>query len=276
MALKRALGERAGELPVSSTKSAIGHLLGAAGAVEAVATLLALRERVAPPTLSYEEPDPELDLDYVPDGPRTAADGERRPAGDLELVRVRRPQRGRRARGRRGRMSGSALAERGARARPAAAGDLPLPADRVALRPRHFRPIRSRVSSSRSRRASPATACSPAAPRSTAGRSSSTPRTRPSSAARSAPSTRATIVRVQESARKSGVPVIGLIHSGGARMDEGLAALDGYGRIFTEHVPQLAAGSRRSPSSTGLRQEAAATRRRSPTSSSCAARRACS
>ncbi len=70
MALKRALGERAGELPVSSTKSAIGHLLGAAGAVEAVATLLALRARVAPPTLSYEEPDPELDLDYVADGPR--------------------------------------------------------------------------------------------------------------------------------------------------------------------------------------------------------------
>src|SRR3712207_8820586 len=49
----------------SSTKSAIGHLLGAAGAVEAIATLLALRDRIAPPTLNYEEPDEGLDLDYV-------------------------------------------------------------------------------------------------------------------------------------------------------------------------------------------------------------------
>jgi 3-oxoacyl-[acyl-carrier-protein] synthase II len=65
-ALKLALGERAGAIPVSSTKSAIGHLLGAAGAVEAVATLQALNERVIPPTLGYEVPDPELDLDYVP------------------------------------------------------------------------------------------------------------------------------------------------------------------------------------------------------------------
>ncbi len=70
LALKRTLGARAGEIPVSSTKSAIGHLLGAAGAVEAVATVLALERRVAPPTLSYSEPDPELDLDYVADGPR--------------------------------------------------------------------------------------------------------------------------------------------------------------------------------------------------------------
>jgi 3-oxoacyl-[acyl-carrier-protein] synthase II len=66
-ALKRALGERrAKEIPVSSTKSTIGHLLGAAGAVEAVATAQALAERVIPPTLGYEVPDPELDLDYVP------------------------------------------------------------------------------------------------------------------------------------------------------------------------------------------------------------------
>ena len=70
-ALKAALGEEtAKSLPVSSTKSAVGHLLGAAGAVEAVATLLALRERIAPPTLGYEVPDEGLDLDYVPDGPR--------------------------------------------------------------------------------------------------------------------------------------------------------------------------------------------------------------
>jgi 3-oxoacyl-[acyl-carrier-protein] synthase II len=64
---KRALGEdRAKQIPVSSTKSSIGHLLGAAGAVEAVATIEALDTRVIPPTLGYEVPDPELDLDYVP------------------------------------------------------------------------------------------------------------------------------------------------------------------------------------------------------------------
>jgi 3-oxoacyl-[acyl-carrier-protein] synthase II len=66
-ALKRALGEeRAKQIPVSSTKSSIGHLLGAAGAVEAVATFEALETRVIPPTLGYEVPDPDLDLDYVP------------------------------------------------------------------------------------------------------------------------------------------------------------------------------------------------------------------
>ena len=66
-ALKRALGEvRAKQIPISSTKSAIGHLLGAAGAVEAVETLQVLETRVIPPTLGYEVPDPELDLDYVP------------------------------------------------------------------------------------------------------------------------------------------------------------------------------------------------------------------
>jgi 3-oxoacyl-[acyl-carrier-protein] synthase II len=69
-ALKAALGERALQIPVSSTKSAIGHLLGAAGAVEATATVLALRDRIAPPTLGYGEPDEGLDLDYVPDGAR--------------------------------------------------------------------------------------------------------------------------------------------------------------------------------------------------------------
>jgi 3-oxoacyl-[acyl-carrier-protein] synthase II len=66
-ALKRALGEKlAKQIPVSSTKSSIGHLLGAAGAVETVATIEALETRVIPPTLGYEVPDPELDLDYVP------------------------------------------------------------------------------------------------------------------------------------------------------------------------------------------------------------------
>jgi 3-oxoacyl-[acyl-carrier-protein] synthase II len=70
-AIKTALGEeRASKVPVSSTKSTIGHLLGAAGAVEAIATLLALRDRIAPPTLNYEEPDEGLDLDYVPNEAR--------------------------------------------------------------------------------------------------------------------------------------------------------------------------------------------------------------
>ena len=66
-ALKAALGnEDAHRIPISSTKSAIGHLLGAAGAVEAIATVEALRRRLAPPTVGWEERDPELDLDYVP------------------------------------------------------------------------------------------------------------------------------------------------------------------------------------------------------------------
>jgi 3-oxoacyl-[acyl-carrier-protein] synthase II len=65
-ALKIALGERASQIPISSLKSSIGHLLGAAGAVEAVATILALRDRIAPPTLGLEHPDEGLDLDYVP------------------------------------------------------------------------------------------------------------------------------------------------------------------------------------------------------------------
>jgi len=65
-ALKLALGEHAYKIPVSSTKSATGHLLGAAGAIEAVATVQALNDRVVPPSLNYEVPDEGLDLDYVP------------------------------------------------------------------------------------------------------------------------------------------------------------------------------------------------------------------
>lgn len=80
-AIKGALGTRAHQIPVSSTKSAIGHLLGAAGAVEAVAALLALRRGIAPPTIGYEEQEEGLDLDYVGDGPRElAGDGEHRTA----------------------------------------------------------------------------------------------------------------------------------------------------------------------------------------------------
>jgi 3-oxoacyl-[acyl-carrier-protein] synthase II len=81
-AIKVAFGEeRAKQLPVSSTKSTIGHLLGAAGAVEAIATLLALRDRIAPPTLNYEEPDEGLDLDYVPREARPLQNGDARAIG---------------------------------------------------------------------------------------------------------------------------------------------------------------------------------------------------
>jgi 3-oxoacyl-[acyl-carrier-protein] synthase II len=80
LALKRALGgERAKKIPISSTKSAIGHLLGAAGAVEAVATVQALAARLIPPTLGYEVADPELDLDYVPGRAREMAMSNGRP-----------------------------------------------------------------------------------------------------------------------------------------------------------------------------------------------------
>jgi 3-oxoacyl-[acyl-carrier-protein] synthase II len=75
-AIKLALGEHAASVPVSSTKSAIGHLLGAAGAVEAVATLLALRDRVAPPTLGLEVVEDGLDLDYVTGATRPLRDAE--------------------------------------------------------------------------------------------------------------------------------------------------------------------------------------------------------
>ena len=70
-ALKKALGQRAYEIPISSTKSAVGHSIGAAGGVEAVATLLSLRNRTAGPTLGLEQPDEGLDLDYVPNEART-------------------------------------------------------------------------------------------------------------------------------------------------------------------------------------------------------------
>jgi len=70
LAIKAALGGHAARVPISSTKSAIGHLLGAAGAVEAIATIQTLRERVVAPTLGLEEPDEDLDLDYVPGAAR--------------------------------------------------------------------------------------------------------------------------------------------------------------------------------------------------------------
>ncbi|MBI1895817.1 MAG: beta-ketoacyl-ACP synthase II [Acidobacteria bacterium] len=70
VAIKRCFGEHARRLAVSSTKSMTGHLLGGAGGLEAGITVLAIRDQVAPPTINYETPDPECDLDYVPNTER--------------------------------------------------------------------------------------------------------------------------------------------------------------------------------------------------------------
>jgi 3-oxoacyl-[acyl-carrier-protein] synthase II len=69
-AMKGAFGEHAKQLAVSSTKSMTGHLLGAAGVVEAIFSLLAIRDNVAPPTINLDNPDPECDLDFVPNEAR--------------------------------------------------------------------------------------------------------------------------------------------------------------------------------------------------------------
>jgi 3-oxoacyl-[acyl-carrier-protein] synthase II len=71
-AAKRVFGERAYQVPVSSTKSMTGHLLGGAGALEAIICVETIRNGVIPPTINYENPDPECDLDHVPNKPRPA------------------------------------------------------------------------------------------------------------------------------------------------------------------------------------------------------------
>jgi 3-oxoacyl-[acyl-carrier-protein] synthase II len=71
-AIKRLFGEKAYAIPVSSTKSMTGHLLGAGGALEAIICLLAMREGLVPPTINYDQPDPACDLDYAPNSPRAA------------------------------------------------------------------------------------------------------------------------------------------------------------------------------------------------------------
>jgi len=69
-AIKAVLGDRAREIPVSSIKASVGHMMGAAGSAEAIATVLAIARGIIPPTLNYNEPDPECDLDHVPNSSR--------------------------------------------------------------------------------------------------------------------------------------------------------------------------------------------------------------
>ena len=72
IAIKQTFGEHAYKLAVSSTKSMTGHMLGAAGGIEAIITALSIQEGIIPPTINLDNPDPELDLDYVPNKPRKA------------------------------------------------------------------------------------------------------------------------------------------------------------------------------------------------------------
>jgi 3-oxoacyl-(acyl-carrier-protein) synthase len=73
MAIKHLFGERAYEIPVSANKSIMGHAMGGAGAIEAIFSIYTMTKSLIPPTWNYHTPDPECDLDYVPEGPRPAA-----------------------------------------------------------------------------------------------------------------------------------------------------------------------------------------------------------
>jgi 3-oxoacyl-[acyl-carrier-protein] synthase II len=72
LAIKKVFGDRAYHIPITASKSMIGHLTAAAGAVEAVATVLTLRDQIIPPTINLTNPDPQCDLDYVPNSARRA------------------------------------------------------------------------------------------------------------------------------------------------------------------------------------------------------------
>jgi 3-oxoacyl-[acyl-carrier-protein] synthase II len=76
-AIKRVFGSRAPEIPINSIKSMIGHSMGAAGAIEFIATTLAIDSQILPPTINYEEADPQCDLDYITEGARQISGGRR-------------------------------------------------------------------------------------------------------------------------------------------------------------------------------------------------------
>ena len=213
----------------------IGHLLGAAGAVEAVATIEALRREIVPPTVGWEERDPDLDLDYVPGEARTL---ERRSNGagpeplrrDLELVRLRRPQRGAVHLG----MSAPATATP-----PAVSEASGLALERLELLCDEgtFAPLRTGVlSPALGERA--ATGDGVVAGAGTVGgRTVFCYAQDPRYLGGSLGAAQAdSIVRVMRLAGEAGAPVVGFVESGGARLQEGHDALAGYGRIFRASV----------------------------------------